>query len=111
VEEDKSMDSKISVYTVLAVVLGVLLTSVIPASLTPKQEPLFMAESDVEAPIMKTPVEDELLGSRADSEMNFSTPVGDVRANLLNQALHYIILVLDLLVALGVYIVARRRFA
>ena len=105
------MDSKIPIYTVLAVVLGVLLTSAVPASLTPKQEPLFMAESDSEAPVMKAPVEDELLGSRADEEMNFATPAGGVRTNLLDQALQYRILVVDLLVALGVYVVARRRFA
>ena len=105
------MDSKIPVYTVLAVVLGVLLTSALPASLTPKQGPIFAAESEVEAPAMKAPVEDELLGSRADEEMDFATPAGGVRTNLFDQASQYSILVVDLLVALGVYIVARRRFA
>ena len=105
------MDSKIPVYTVLAVVLGVLLTSALPASLTPKQGPLFAAESGVEPPVMKAPVEDELLGSRADGEMDFATPTGGVKTNLIDQAFQYSILVVDLLVALGVYVVARRRFA
>ncbi len=106
------MDSKIPVYTVLAVVLGVLLTSAVPASITPKQEPLFMAESDAEAPVMKAPAEDELLGSRADEGSGFATPAGGgVGTSLLDQALQYRILVVDLLVALGVYVVAKRRFA
>jgi len=34
-----------------------------------------------------------------------------VRTNLLDQAFQYSILVVDLMVALGVYVVARRRFA
>ncbi len=105
------MDSKIPVYTVLAVVLGVLLTSALPASLTPKQGPIFAAEPDSEAPVMKAPAEDEILGSRADEERGFATPAGGVGTSLLDQALQYRILVVDLLVALGVYVVARRRFA
>ena len=110
-EEDKQMDSKIPVYTVLAVVLGVLLTSAVPASLTPRQEPLFMAGSETEAPVMKAPAEDEVLGSRGNEEMDSATPGGSVRENPLSQASQYSILVVDLFVALGVYIVARRRFA
>lgn len=105
------MDSKIPVYTVLAVVLGVLLTSALPASLTPKQGPIFASESDSEAPVMKAPAEDEVLGSRADEGRGFATPAGGVGTSLLDQALQYRILVVDLLVALGVYFVARRRFA
>jgi hypothetical protein len=111
VEEDKQMDSKIPVYTVLAVVLGVLLTSAVPAGLTPRQEPLFMAGSEAEAPVMKAPAEDEVLGSRADEEMDGALPGGSVKGNPLDQALQYSILVVDLFVALGVYFVARRRFA
>lgn len=105
------MDSKIPVYTVLAVVLGVLLTSAVPAGLTPRQEPLFMAGSEAEAPVMKAPAEDEVLGSRADEEMDGALPGGSVKGNPLDQALQYSILVVDLFVALGVYFVARRRFA
>jgi hypothetical protein len=104
------MDSKIPVYTVLAVVLGVLLTSTLPASLTPKQGPLFAAESEVEPPVLKAPAEDELLGSRAEDEREFATPLGGAETNLIDQAFQYSILVVDLLVALGVYVVARRRF-
>ena len=105
------MDSKIPVYTVLAVVLGVLLTSALPTSITPKQGPLFATESEVEAPVMKAPAEDELLGSRADEGLNFATPAGGARTNFFDQASQYSILVVDLVVALGVYVVARRRFA
>jgi hypothetical protein len=110
-EEDKQMDSKIPVYTVLAVVLGVLLTSAVPASLTPRQEPLFMTGSDIEAPAAKAPVEDDVLSSRADDEIEGALPGGSVKANPLDQALQYSILAVDLFIALGVYFVARRRFA
>jgi hypothetical protein len=105
------MDSKIPVYTVLAVVLGVLLTSAVPASITPKQGPLFATESEVEAPAWKAPAEDEILGSRADEEVMGAAPGGSAGTNLLDQASQYSILVVDLVVALGVYVIARRRFA
>ena len=105
------MDNKIPIYTALAVVLGVLLTSAVPASLTPKQEPLFMAETDTEAPAVKAPAEEGLLGSRADEDLTNEASVGGIRTNPMDQALQYSILVVDLFIALGVYIVARRRFA
>lgn len=103
------MDSKIPVYTVLAVVLGVLLTSTVPASLTPRQEPKFAVES--EAPAIKAPAEDEVLGFRGDEDLSESDSLGDGRVNIVDQAMQYSILVVDLFVAFGVYVLARRRFA
>jgi hypothetical protein len=105
------MEHKIPVYTVLAVVLGVLLTSAVPATLTPKREHLFTSGPETESPTVKAPVEGEVLGSRADEEMSGAPPLPSSGSNMMDQALQYGILVVDLFVALGVYFVARRRFA
>ena len=95
-----TMYQKMTAYTVLAVALGYLLISAVPSAITPPEgEMLATAEEDM---IKSTP-EPEAGVREPDS---FAT--GEKSA--LNEVFQYSVLLIDLLVALGVYMVAKRRF-
>ena len=95
-----TMYQKMTAYTVLAVALGYLLISTVPATLTPP-EPEMLATGE-EGEILSAP--------SPDSSIRGPGPETSEEKSALNETFQYSALIIDLLIALGVYMVARRRF-
>ena len=94
------MYQKMTAYTVLAVALGYLLISAVPATLTPP-EPEMLATGE-EGEVFSAP--------SPDSSIRGPEPESLEEKATMNEVFQYSALIIDLLIALGVYIVARRRF-
>jgi len=95
-----TMYQKMTVYTVLAVALGYLLISTVPSAITP-----------LEGEMLAT-TEEDMITSAPKPEAGIREPelFATEEKSALNEAFQYSVLIIDLLVALGVYIVAKRRF-
>jgi hypothetical protein len=94
-----TMNQKMMVYTVLAIALGYFLTSAVPATLTPSEgEFLMRGEGDS---ILSAP----------QPESSIEEPELDIVQEKFawNEAFQYSILVVDFLIAFGIYVVAKRR--
>ncbi len=96
-----TMYQKMTAYTVLAVALGYLLISAVPATLTPP-EPEMLATGEEGEIFPRAP--------SPDSSIRGPEPEALEEKSALNEAFQYSVLIIDLLIALGVYMVARRRF-
>ena len=120
------MDSKLIVYTVLAITLGYLFTSAIPAQLTSSSFLRVQPESDdVRSPDAEEPPtgeegtlgqSEEDVGGLTESESSAAKAAADeakTAASGLTNTYFTVFgtLIVNLTIALAVYIVARRRFA
>lgn len=95
------MTSRAVVYAVLAVALGYLLISIIPATLIPHEKEI-LRPSDEKSPLAEAPGESTFKRSE-------ETQIG--KGVTWNEALKFSFLIIDLLIALGIYFIARRRLA
>ncbi|MCW3978866.1 MAG: hypothetical protein NWF12_03895 [Candidatus Bathyarchaeota archaeon] len=96
-----TMYQKMTVYTVLAVALGYLLISTVPSAITP-----------LEGEMLATAEEDEIFSApQPEAGVREPDSLAAEEKSALNEAFQYSVLIIDLLIALGVYIVAKRRFA
>ena len=103
------MDTKIPVYTVFAVVLGVLLTYAVPSALTPQRFAMRGEAPDEDSPPVMAPGVEEATEAFSSGE-SLGAPDKDVQnQGGVNQFSKYSLLFVDLIIALGVYMIARRR--
>lgn len=111
------MESKLIVYTVLAITLGYIFMSTIPGQLAPPRFESVLPETES----VKTPNHDEPKTSAeetfgADSTMDSAREAADAdetrvaRDSLIEEYLLAGTLILNLSIAFGVYMLARRRF-
>jgi len=96
-----NMNSKMTVYMVVAVALGYLLVSTVPATLMPPR---------MEA--MRSPTEDEpVLGAKPEMDIQESEAVLTGPPTVWDGVSQIGFWFLDLLIAFGVYFIAKRRLA
>ena len=109
------MESKLIVYTVLAITLGYLFVSTIPGQLAPLRFESVLPETES----VNTPNHDEPKTSveetfGADSTMDSARETADetsvAKGSLIEEYLLAGTLILNLSIAFGVYMLARRRF-
>ena len=96
-----NMNSRMTVYMVLAAALGYLLVSTVPATLMPpKME------------FMRSPTEDEpVLGAKPEMEIQGSGAEYIGQPTIWDSISQIGIWFVDLLIAIGVYFIARRKLA
>ena len=105
------MREKITVYILLAITFGYILTSVVPSTLLPKEELSFALKEN-------SATMEEETSSEVDESASTLNTQGDRRiitesrkgSQVFQNIGQYSIWVFDLLLALIVYFVARRRF-
>jgi hypothetical protein len=94
------MYQKMTVYAVLAIAIGYLLTSTVPAIITPPEEKM-LALSE-EGMVLTTPsAEPEVEGKEAQT----------FEGQFWGEIYQYGFLAVDVAIAVGVYMLARRRFS
>lgn len=95
-----TMYQKMTVYTVLAVALGYLLISAVPSAIIPPEGEMLAT------------VEEDMIRSAPQPEAGAREPESFAaeEKSALNEAFQYSVLIIDLLIALGVYFVAKRKF-
>lgn len=95
-----TMHTKITVYAVLAIALGYLLVSIVPGGLIPKGEEVLYADEGA-----RLPQKDKQAAGIEDFEAPKTTKRG-----FWYEASQFSVWIINLMIALGVYFVARRRF-
>lgn len=94
------MNSKVVVYAVLAVALGYFLISTAPAIMTPpEREPTFAGDEG--KPLLGAPEESDIRGPEDQPSK---------KNQIWNEAFQFSVWIINLFIALGVYMVAKRRF-
>lgn len=113
-----TMKTKAATYVVLAMALGYLLTSTLPSTLVPEEPPLFAAGEEVILDAAKEPAASESAAEAAEESLSIEAPRGQgftvpEEAATSQETLdisQYGIWAIDVIVALGVYYLAKRRF-
>lgn len=108
------MESKLVVYTILAITLGYLLTSAIPYQLAPK--PLFgttSPESEARVPDSSADSSGEILGSKQEESASAHTTndINSATNGITGELLVLSTLIVNLSIAFTVYWIAKRRFS
>ena len=108
------LESRLVVYTILAITLGYLLTSAIPNQLSPK--PLFEGtspDSELRAPDASTDSNEEILGSKQDESTSAQATdeINFVSNGLRGELTALSTLIVNLSIAFTVYWLAKRKFS
>lgn len=114
-----TMKTKAATYVVLAVALGYLLTSTLPSTLVPEEGPLFLAGEEAILDAAKEPsasesataAAEESVADEAPRGQAFSVPDETTTSQETLDFSQYSMWAIDVIVALGVYFLAKRKFA
>ncbi|UCD44993.1 MAG: hypothetical protein JSV27_00320 [Candidatus Bathyarchaeota archaeon] len=114
-----TMKTKAATYVVLAIALGFMLTSTLPSTLVPEEEPLFLAGEETLLDSVKAPSDAESGAEAAEDSAAEAVPESRAfsepeEATTSQETLgfsQYGMWAIDVMVALGVYFLAKRRFA
>ena len=98
------MNTKTATYTIMALVLGYTIMSVVPTMLAPPMLLIENGENTSGDPVLEAPRGDTLGGYSGED----STLKQDTGTNTVNSQVYY--LMLDVIIAFTVYYIARKRF-